>query len=169
VIAVDGLAPRRELAARLGASHVLDPGEVDVADAIRTLTDGRGADVCLEVSGSYAALHEAVRSVAYSSRVCAAGFFQGRGEGLRLGEEFHHNRVQIVGSQISGVSPLLRHRWDGYRLARTAMDLASSGSLDLAALISHRIPLDDAADAYRLLDERPFEALQVVLTVEEES
>lgn len=166
VIAVDGIAARRELAARLGASHVLDPTDGDVAARIRDLTDGRGADVCLEVSGSYAALHEAVRSVAYSSRVCAAGFFQGSGSALRLGEEFHHNRVQVIGSQISGVAPALRHRWDDYRLARTAIELGVSGALRLAELVSHRVPLAEAPEAYRLLAERPAEALQVVLTVD---
>ena len=57
------------------------------------------------MTGNYRALHEAIRSVAYSSRVCAAGFMQGEGLGLRLGEEFHHNRVQVVCSQISGVAP----------------------------------------------------------------
>lgn len=166
VIAVDGIAPRRELAAKLGAQHVLDPADGDVAARIRDLTDGRGADVCLEISGSYAALHEAIRSVAYSSRVCAAGFFQGGGAALRLGEEFHHNRVQVVGSQISGVAPGLRHRWDDYRLASTAIQLAVAGALRLTELVSHRIPLVDAAEAYRLLAERPAEAMQVVLTAD---
>ena len=84
---------------------MLDAATGDVAEQIRELTDGRGADVCLEVTGNYRALHEAIRSVAYSSRVCAAGFMQGEGLGLRLGEEFHHNRVQVVCSQISGVAP----------------------------------------------------------------
>ncbi|GAB2831955.1 zinc-binding dehydrogenase [Microbacterium insulae] len=169
VIAVDGIEARRDTAAALGAHHVIDPLSVDVAATIRSLTEGRGADVCLEISGNYSALHEAVRSVAYSSRVCAAGFFQGDGAGLRLGEEFHHNRVQIVGSQISGVAPGLRHRWDAFRLTRTAMTLAATGALHLEELVTHRLPVRDAAEAFRLLDEGSREALQVVLTFESES
>ncbi len=164
VIGVDGIASRRELAARLGAEHVLDAGPGSVAEQIRELTDGRGADVCLEVTGNYRALHEAIRSVAYSSRVCAAGFMQGDGLGLRLGEEFHHNRVQVICSQISGVSPTLQHRWDALRLARTALDLAVAGRLRLVELISHTLPIERAPEAFRLLDEHPEEALQVVLS-----
>ncbi len=164
VIAVDGIASRRDLAKSLGAHHVLDAREGSVGERIRELTDGRGADVCLEVTGNYAALHEAIRSVAYSSRVVAAGFMQGEGSGLRLGEEFHHNRVAVIASQISGVAPALQHRWDRYRLASTAIRLAVEGRLDVTSLISHSLPVSRAGDAFQMLDERPQDALQVVLS-----
>jgi threonine dehydrogenase-like Zn-dependent dehydrogenase len=167
VIGVDGIAARRELATELGADVVIDATQGMVAEQIRELTEGRGADVCLEVTGNYRALHEAIRSVAYSSRVCAAGFMQGEGAGLRLGEEFHHNRVQVICSQIAGVSPSLQHRWDGYRLARTAIDLAVTGRLRLTELISHTMPMAEAPAAFQLLDEHPEQALQVVLSFEE--
>jgi len=168
VIAVDNLPARRQLASDLGADHVIDPAEGGVAERIRDLTGGRGADVCLEVSGSYHALHEAVRAVAYSSRVCVAGFMQGDGIGLRLGEEFHHNRVALVCSQISGVAPTVQHRWNYDRLARTAIQLASEKRLHVTDLITHTVPIAEAAEAFRMLDERPEEALQVVLSFDEE-
>ena len=53
VIGVDNIAGRRELALELGADEVIDAGEGEVAEQIRDLTDGRGADVCLEVTGNY--------------------------------------------------------------------------------------------------------------------
>ena len=165
VIAIDGVASRRELARRLGAEVVLDPGETSVAEHIRELTDGRGADVCLEVTGSYAALHEAIRSVAYSSRICVAGFMQGEGAGLRLGEEFHHNRVQLVGTQISGVAPALQHRWNRDRLDATAITLAVDGRLAVTDLITSTFSLEDAAQAFALLDAGAADQLQVVLEV----
>jgi threonine dehydrogenase-like Zn-dependent dehydrogenase len=145
---------------------VLDPAEGGVAEQVRDRTEGRGADACLEVTGNYAALHEAIRSVAYGSRVCAAGFMQGEGHGLRLGEEFHHNRVAVVSTQISGVAPALQHRWDEYRLTSTVMRLAERGRLRLVELITHEFPIADAATAFALLDASPQDALQVVLTVE---
>ncbi len=166
VLAVDGVASRRELAVRLGAHEALDPRDGEVAERIRARTDGRGADVCLEVTGSYAALHEAIRSVAYGSRVCAAGFMQGDGVGLRLGEEFHHNRVQVVSTQISGVAPALQHRWNRFRLDSTAISLAASGALRVIDLISHTFPLERAAEAFDLLDGASQDVLQVALEVE---
>jgi len=168
VVAIDGLESRRDLANRLGADTVLDPAE-DVAERLRDLTGGRGADVAIEITGNYRALHTAIRSVAYNSRVCVAGFFQGDGAGLALGEEFHHNRVQLVSSQISGSSPHLQHRWDRYRLNTTVIELASSGRLDALSTISHTVPFSEAATAYEMLDQRPAEALQVVLEMPEEA
>ena len=161
VIAVDGLERRLALARSLGFA-VLDHREGRVAERIKAMTGNRGADASLEVTGSYRALHEAIRATAYNSRVVVAGFMPGEALGLRLGEEFHHNRIELVCSQTSGVSPRLDHRWDRLRLEQTAMRLAGAGRLELDALVSHRFALRDAAEAYRLLDEQPGEALQVV-------
>jgi threonine dehydrogenase-like Zn-dependent dehydrogenase len=167
VVAVDTIPRRLEMASRLGADDTISVGDGGVAEQIREMTDGRGADVCLEVSGSYRALHEAIRSAAYSSRVVAAGFFQGEGAGLVLGEEFHNNRIQVVCSQIFGVSPALSYRWDTYRLQRTGLALSVSGRLQLEPLISHTVSVEDAPKAFEMLDRSPEEALAVVLQFEE--
>ncbi|MDQ3788421.1 MAG: oxidoreductase, partial [Actinomycetota bacterium] len=105
-----------------------------------------------------------VRGCAVGGRVVAAGFYQGDGLGLRLGEEFHHNRVELVCSQIGGPPPRLAGRWDQDRMNRTFLALAADGAIDPVALVSHRVRVPDGvAAAYQLLDERPGEALQVVL------
>ncbi|MFD5213894.1 zinc-binding alcohol dehydrogenase [Microbacterium sp. NPDC058345] len=163
VICVDLVRERRQLAETLGASLALDPTAVDVAERVRALTDNRGADVVIEMSGSYHALNEAIRTAAYSSRVVAAGFFQGPATAIRLGEEFHHNRVSVVGSQISGVAPALQHRWNELRMSTTALELARDGKLDLQSLITHTMPAENAPSAFEMLDTSPQAALQVVL------
>jgi 2-desacetyl-2-hydroxyethyl bacteriochlorophyllide A dehydrogenase len=163
VVVVDGIGRRLDLARELGAAHVIDVTLSSPAQVIRALTGGRGADVSLELSGSYEGLDEAIRATAYGSRVVAAGFYQGPGGALRLGEEFHHNRVELVASQISGVSARLAHRWSADRLEQTVMRLAAEGRLELEPLVSHVLPVENAAEAFRLLDERPEEAVQVVL------
>ena len=155
VVAVDGIDRRLELAGELGADHVVDFRERSPAEEVKALTEDRGADVCIEFSGSYRALHEAIRTAAYNSKVVSAGFYQGEGAGLFLGEEFHHNRARIVCSQISGLSPALDHRWDVRRLERTVMSLAAEGRISLAPLVTHRFGIDDAARAFELLDRRP--------------
>jgi 2-desacetyl-2-hydroxyethyl bacteriochlorophyllide A dehydrogenase len=163
VIAVEPIALRREIAARVGAAETIVAADGDVAERVRALTDGRGADVCVEASGSTRALHQAIRSCAWNSRVVAMGFYQGESVGLSLGEEFHHARITIVSSQIGGSAADLQHRWDRARLVRTFMGLAESGAVRCAELVTHRVPARDAASAFELLDQRPHEALQVVL------
>ena len=164
VIAVDGIEARRDAAVRMGAAHVLTPGP-DTAVTIRDLTFGRGADVAIDLSGSYHALREATRAVGPDSTVVAAGFYQGAATALHLGEEFHHNRIQIVASQIGAVPARLHPRWDRGRLQATVAELLSKGHPDVLSLVSHRYPLSDAAAAYQLIDEHPERALQVILDV----
>jgi 2-desacetyl-2-hydroxyethyl bacteriochlorophyllide A dehydrogenase len=168
VIGVDLFPGRLEIATQIGAIDVAINGrQGSVAEQIKALTGGRGADVCLEVSGSTAALHEAIRATAYSAKVVTLGFFQGAASHLYLGEEFHHNRINIVCSQIAGVDPELSYRWDRLRLAQTAIQFQAQGKLNLQPLISHILPFRQAAEAFHLLDEEPGKTLQVVLDYSE--
>ena len=163
VTAVDALDTRLAAARGYGAARTLNARTDAVAETIREATEGRGADLAIEISGAYRALHEALRSVAVAGRVVASGFYQGDGEGLRLGDEFHHNRVQLICSQIGGVPPQLAGRWTVDRLQRAFLRLVADREVDIDPLVSHVVPADDAAAAYTLLDERPAEVFQVVL------
>ncbi len=163
VVGVDPVAERREMALKLGADRVLDPTACSVADAIKTETGGRGADVCIEVSGVPAALAEAMRTVAYASRVVAMGFVQGEARGLMLGEEFHHNRIELISSQISGVAPEIGHRWDKPRLWQAAVRLQHEGRLNLLPLITHTAPFVEAPEMFARLDAGAPDMLQCVL------
>lgn len=162
VIAVDPLPGRRELALRLGADEALDPAAGDVALAVRERTEGRGADVVIEVSGSSGALQEAVRTAAPDTTVVAMSWYGGSGEALRLGDEFHHNRVTIKSSQVGGIAPGLGAT---HSLARRARQVAGwFGELELEALLSDYVPFGEAARGYELVDRHGERTTQVVLT-----
>jgi threonine dehydrogenase-like Zn-dependent dehydrogenase len=163
VIAVDLHDSRLEMAKALGAAVTLNAGRDHPAETIKSLTSGLGADVCIEVSGSTRALNEAIRAVAYSARVVAMGFFQGEAQGLYLGDEFHHNRINLVCSQISGVAPEISNRWNKLRLWQAAVRLQAEGVFDLRPVITHRAPFERAGEFYELLDERPNEVVHAVL------
>ena len=164
VIGVDLMDLRLETAKKLGGVDIAINGrDGSVAEQIKSLTDQRGADVAIEASGFYTALHEAIRSVAYSAKVVAMGFFQGAGQGLFLGEEFHHNRVNVVCSQIFGVSPELTYRWNPPRLIKTAMQLQADGVLNLRPIITQVYPVAEAAEAFRMCDYEADKTIQVVL------
>jgi threonine dehydrogenase-like Zn-dependent dehydrogenase len=164
VIGIDLHPARLQKAREHGAWRVLNAKTDRVAETIKDLTEGRGADVCIEVSGAVPALNEAIRSAAYSSRVVAMGFFQGEASGLILGEEFHHNRINLVCSQISGVAPEIQHRWTKPRLWRTAVQLQADGLLDLKSLVSHTASFEQAAQLYESLDKTPEQVMQAVIT-----
>ena len=164
VIGVDQIEKRLHIARQSGAADIVfNARDGEIAERIRSITENRGADAAIEVTGSTVALNQAVRSVAYSAKVIALGFFQGEANGLFLGEEFHHNRVNIVGSQIFGTDPELTYRWNRLRLVQTFMRLQADGIVDLKPIISHIIPFHEAGEAFRILDQEPENALQVVL------
>lgn len=164
VIAVDALAHRLDLAEQLGARAVVDATVTGGAGAgIRELTGPQGVDAAIELSGSYRALHEAIRSVGIDGLVVATGFYQDEGHGLRLGEEFHHNRVRVVSSQIGGTPAPLGRRWNQRRLVRTVLGQIASGRVEVGPLVTDVMDAGDVARGFALLDEGNPETLQVVL------
>ncbi|HEY0697040.1 MAG TPA: zinc-binding alcohol dehydrogenase [Micromonospora sp.] len=165
VVAVDRLPARLKVAERQGARLTVDAGTASAAEVLREVTDGAGADVCLELSGAYPALHEAIRATTHGGRVVAAGFYQGGAAAVALGEEFHHNRVQLVAAQVSGDMPApgTAGRWTGVRIARTFMSLVAEGAVDPLPLVSHVVDAHDVAEAMTLLDRDDPDVLQVVL------
>ena len=60
IVAVDPVALKRESALALGATDVVDPSDVKAKDAVREITDGRGADYAFEVIGTAATMRQAV-------------------------------------------------------------------------------------------------------------
>ena len=163
VLAVDGFESRLAVARELGAEDALlptTPGGVGLA--VRELT-GTGADAAIELSGSYRALHEAIRSVVPDAVVVAAGFYQGGATDLRLGEEFHHNRVRLVASQIGATPLALGSRWDQARLVTVFMEQVRRGRVDVSRLVTDVLDASDVATAFERLDRGDPEVLQVVL------
>jgi 2-desacetyl-2-hydroxyethyl bacteriochlorophyllide A dehydrogenase len=163
VVAVDTL-PRRLDAARAMGALVVVVADVEggAGPVIREWAPG-GVDAAIELSGSDRALHEAVRSVVVDGTVVASGFYQGGAEHLRLGEEFHHNRVRIVASQISGTPVALGPRWNQPRLVRTFMEQVRRGQVDVRSLVTDVVEAADVASAFRRLDAGDPDILQAVL------
>ena len=68
-------AGRAAWAEKLGATEVLDPSEVELADELRERTGGLGVDVALECSGNGAALNGCVESTRRAGTVAQVGLF----------------------------------------------------------------------------------------------
>jgi 2-desacetyl-2-hydroxyethyl bacteriochlorophyllide A dehydrogenase len=162
VSAVDPVAARRELALALGADEALEPG--GAGEAIKRAA-GRGVDTALETSGATAGLHDAIAACGLGGTVVAVGFYQGGAPELRLGEEWHHNRLDMVSSMGAWGAP---HRaypaWERPRVMRTVVDLLASGAVRVDGLPVRHFPFERAAEAYGWLDEHPNDAVKVALT-----
>ncbi len=161
VVVVDRLASRLRIADDLGLG-TLDGSVVDdVAVELKTRFGSEGIPVAFECSGSTLALHEAIRVVRRRGTVVAAGFYQGDGRGLLLGDEFHHNGIQVRCGQIGNLHP----DWSWDALRARVVELATSGALRLGGLPRLTVAVEDAAGGFRALT-RPAEVLQVQLAYE---
>ena len=159
VFAVDPDPHRRELAARFGATDVLDPRDDEpVGLQVRDRNDGRGVDVAIDVSGSDRGLQGALAAAGLGATVVAAGFYQGGAANLRLGEEFHHNRLSLIAS-IGGWGAPHRHAplWDRRRVLDVAARLLFTDRVSVEGLLDRPFPFDEAPEAYAWLDEHPQE------------
>jgi 2-desacetyl-2-hydroxyethyl bacteriochlorophyllide A dehydrogenase len=162
IIVVEPVASRRELACQVGADMALDGARGDVGRALRELTDGVGVDLVIEASGSVAALDQALDALAFGGTCVVCSWYGTKPVELRLGGAFHRRRLRIVSSQVSTIDAALQPRWTHQRRLALARDLLPG--LELSSLISHRIPLGQAAEAYELVDQRADQTVQVVLT-----
>jgi threonine dehydrogenase-like Zn-dependent dehydrogenase len=80
--------------------------------------------------------------------------------GLDLGGTFHRSRIRIVSSQVSTIAPELSARWDKTRRFQVAWEALER--IHPERWITHRFPIDQADLAYRLLDEKLEETIQVI-------
>jgi threonine dehydrogenase-like Zn-dependent dehydrogenase len=161
VYGIDAVPARRELATHYGAADTFEPGP-DVALTLRGLTNNRGADVVIEASGASPALNEAIRIVGYNGTVVALSWYNGTFESLSLAGEFHHNRPRIVATQVGGLAPHLGPLWSTNRRQEVVSGLLET--LDLRPLITHEYPIERAAEAYALVDARPDDLAQCILS-----
>ena len=153
ITVVDPIPRRRELALRLGADAAFDVDE---------LSGGADFDLAIEASGSPSALDLALNNVAFGASVVVCSWYGTKPVTLALGGAFHRRRLRIVSSQVSTIDAALQPRWTRERRLAVARDLLPR--LELSPLISHQIRFEQAAEAYRLIDEQPDETVQVVLT-----
>jgi NADPH:quinone reductase-like Zn-dependent oxidoreductase len=158
---IDRLASRLAIAESLGFEAVDASGSLDVAVALKRDHGSEGIPVAWECTGSTRALHEAIRVVRRRGLVVSVGFYQGEANGLRLGDEFHHNGIRIASAQIGNLHP--SETWETLRSRGVALVLA--GQLVLGELPRLTLPIERVADAFAALT-RPADVLQVALTYE---
>ena len=162
LVTVDRYALRRNASLALGAAAALDPARPDLIEALRAALSEDGADLTLELSGNPAALDAALRSTGFAGRVVLGSWYGTKPVQLDLGGAFHRSHIRLLASQVSRIDPALTGRWTKERRLAFAWDWLAR--LRPSAWITHRFDFESAGAAYALLDQRPEDALQVVLT-----
>lgn len=160
LITFDLFPQRRKMSLEAGAQSCFNPLD-DISQNERLLQD---FDLAYELSGNPAALDRAIAMTGYGGRVIIGSWYGTKRTSLDLGGAFHRSRIRLISSQVSTIAAELRGRWSvGRRLAVVA-DLLSR--VRPARFVTHRFPVEKAAEAFALLDRHPQDCLQVILRYE---
>jgi NADPH2:quinone reductase len=130
-----------------GADHLVLYGREPFRDAVKRITDGRGADVVFDPVGGEIFEHS-LRCIAWGARILVVGFTGGIGVART-------NLVLIKGASVLGVRAGEAARKNpalGVARIKALSEWAEAGKI--RPNISHRLPLQDYAKAMRLLRER---------------
>ncbi|HHX64175.1 MAG TPA: zinc-binding dehydrogenase [Chloroflexi bacterium] len=140
VVAIDFDEERLDLAKQLGAWATLKAGQPDLAEQVRDLTDGYGADAAIVAVGSPRAAESAFKIVGQGG---AINLFAGTYPPTTIAVDpnvIHYKQLWVTGS--------FHFTPGGFR---TAMGLISRGDVNLLPLVSHRLPLEEAGRAFELV------------------
>ena len=144
VIGVDLDARKLEWARDFGATHTVDASKEDPVEAIRALTDGNGADVCIEAVGNPKVFEQA-----FFARDLAGTLVQ-------VGVPTPDMKVELPFIELFGRGGAIKPSWYGDCLPSRdfpmLIDLYLQGRLDLERFVSETISLDDVEDAFHKME-----------------
>jgi S-(hydroxymethyl)mycothiol dehydrogenase len=145
VIAVDLDDQKLEWAKEFGATHTVNAGKEDAVDAVRALTDGNGADVCIEAVGNPKVMEQA-----FYARDLAGTLVQ-------VGVPDPSMTIELPMIEFFGRGGRLKPSWYGDCLPSRdfpmLVDLHLQGRLPLDKFVSETIALDAVEDAFHKMEQ----------------
>ena len=151
VVAADPLPGRRALAEDLGAERVVDPKTEDMHEVCKALNDGRGADAAIVAAIGAGPVRDAIRATRVRAKILLFGqIANGEETAVDIGDVCLDEK-QLIGS----------YSWSSDE-ADEADEVVFRREIELARLITHRFPLEDAAKAFALAAQSREDVLKVV-------
>ena len=143
IIAVD-LSEQRLVEARHHGATDVRVADADTVEWIRSETGGFGADYTFEATGNVAVMRQAVEAAREAWGLATMCGVAGKGELLEVVPRFLITGRRVTGSSFGGVKgrsqvPLLVDRW-------------LAGEIDVEALLSHRLTLDEVNRGFELME-----------------
>jgi threonine dehydrogenase-like Zn-dependent dehydrogenase len=175
VIAIDSVPERLRMAREKGRAEIIDLTREDVFDQLKLMTGGRGPDACIDAVGLEAhgatldayidkvkastflatdrpnALRQAIHACRKGGIVSIPGVYGGFLDKIPIGAAFQKGLTFKMGQThvMKYMQPLL--------------DRIERGEIDPSFVITHRLPLDAAPDAYKVFRDKQDECIKVVL------
>ncbi len=152
IIVTDTMEHRRKLARRFGAHEAFDPRGVAFDQMVRSMTDGRGADLVIIAASAPGIVQQAVACSRPGAKI------------LLFAQTSHQERIEVSGADICmGERVLCGSYSASVDVQKESAGLVFSGELPVEELVSHRFSLSDIhVGIERALHPEP-ESLKIVV------
>jgi L-iditol 2-dehydrogenase len=157
IISIEPLAWRRELGFRYGVDEAIDVTGDEAVSAVKQLTGGVGADLVIEAVGSTPTLSQVFHLVRSEGKVVLFGLPESE-------EPVPFDYSQMFKIRADAFTVLGSQDEPGLSSYVEAVRLISSGEIDVAPIISHRINISEIDRAFRIADERSDGAVKIGIT-----
>jgi threonine dehydrogenase-like Zn-dependent dehydrogenase len=144
VIAIDVLEDRLDMAKALGADEVVNSDSQDATARLRELTNGTGVDVAIDCSGNGKAQNSALDSARRFGAVAFVG--ESSSTTINPSDQLIRKQLQVIGAWYFPLSEF-----------QEISEFVVNKKIPVEKMITHRFSIDQAAEAFRLFDERKTE------------
>lgn len=168
LVTADRFELRRKASIEIGVNESFDPEQKNLRNEVAGFhhTDqsayAQNFDLTYELSGSPSALNDAITLTRFSGRIVIGSWYGEKRAEIDLGGSFHRSRIKLISSQVSSIAPELSGRWNKARRFDVAWKALER--IKPEKWIKHRFPIEEAAEAYQLLDHHPQETIQILFT-----
>ena len=151
LIAVDLSDERLAHAKASGATHLINARQVDAVEAIRTITQGAGAEVVFQCTPVASMLPTVMKAAADRGKVIMTGSAPGVAQ-IGLQDELLRRELSIIGIYARGIDqPHPYWPWTTGRNRRACLRLLDSGGLRIDPLLTHVISPADAEKTFAMM------------------
>lgn len=141
---------RRELGLKLGADYALDPMAPDYRDQIMALTDGRGVNAVVEVTGNAIALKQSLKCTAKMGRISLLGCTRIPDAPIDFYQDVHLPGITLIGAHTSNrpAEDSCHGQWSQQDDYRTFLKFLGAGKLQIRPIISEIVSPHKATEVY---------------------
>lgn len=155
VIGLDLVAARAAVGVQFGATDTVDTSQHDPVAAVREITGGRMADLVIEAAGDGSAINLTPRLVRHGGHMHFFGIPRGQVFAFDFDTFF---RVYGSTTTLSGTSTE-----PGLRSFRQAVQMIACGEIDVAPMLTHRLPFARVLEGFDLAMTRRDGAIKIVI------
>ncbi len=164
VIVSDPDPARRELALKLGAEYAFSPEDNDFEGKVREAFGGDGPNAVVEVTGSAAALQQALEYIAPEGRISLLGCTRVSDKPIDFYKYVHRRGISLIGAHTFARA---KHesstgRWTEQDDYRTFLKFVAAKKLNVRSLISETVSPINAPAVYKRLAENKYSPLGIV-------